>query len=222
MGWHYILHVQCQLLLEYIPFIRDEYLRNYPTIERLNYNDYTESKTSTKGHTYSSDEKSSSDSDSDSEQRWTDEELGPSWPNDSVPNTYRSFIQTWIDLEIGPHFYNYDLTDSGIFTCHIEKKVSNHTNGDLWEAYEEFLKYVIVPISSEIISCRIESDDFGDRKEIYTDSQLRNIEFNLKKWIRHIEHVYEDDMIVETRVVWKRPFKRELELDVSRMFERTW
>jgi hypothetical protein len=168
MGYHIILHVKCKLLPDYIPFIREKYLRK---------------------------EDSS-----------------------TAPNAYRHLLQIWNQLDIGQSFYEYDLTTDGVFTCHIEKKPYNH-RGDLWEDYEEFLKHIIVPISSEIISCRIHEDDMAEREEIYTDSQLRNIQFRLGEWVDCIEHIYEDDMIVETRVIYKRPFKRSLERDVSRMFE---
>ena len=56
------------------------------------------------------------------------------------------------------------------------------------------------------------------REEIYTDAQLRNIQFRLNEWVDHVEHVYENDMIVETRVIYKRPFKKSLETDVTRMY----
>jgi len=168
MGYHIILYVKCQLLPEYIPFIREKYLRK-----------------------------------EDSQ---------------TVPSAYRHLLQIWKQLDIGSSFYGYDLSTDGVFTCHIEKKPYSH-RGDLWEDYEEFLKHIIVPISSEILSCTISEDDMTMREEIYTDAQLRNIQFRLGEWVDYVEHIYEDDMIVETRVIYKRPFKRSLERDVSRMFE---
>ena len=185
MGYHIILHVKCKLLPEFIPFIRDKYLRKYDA----------------------------SDEDTESEE---DDQPYPEQGLED-PVMYSKLIKIWNKLNIGQWFYEYDLTKDGIFTCQIEKKPYNH-RGDLWTAYEEFLKHIIVPISSEIISCTISEDDCTMREEVYTDAQLRNIHFHLNEWVEHVEHVYEDDMIVETRVIYKRPFKRNLETDVTRMF----
>ena len=170
MGYHIILQVKCQILPEFLPFIKEKYLRK--------------------------------DTNDD---------------GTVVPTNYAPLLRIWNRLAIGPSFYDYDLSADGVFTCHIEKKPYNH-RGDLWTDYEEFLKHIIVPISSKILSCRISEDDVYMRDEVYTDSQLRNIRFRLDEWMDYVEHVYEDDMIIETRVVWKRPFKREMELDVTRMF----
>ena len=171
MGYHIILQVTCQVLPEYIPFIREKYLRKDDEYE----------------------------------------------PDDSVPVSYRRLLQIWKRLDIGRSLHDYKLTEDRIFECHIEKKPYNH-RGDLWTDYEEFLKHIIVPISSKILSCRIHEDDMMEREEVYTDAQLRNVQYRLGEWVDCVEHVYEDDMIVETRVIWKRPFKREMELDVTRMF----
>lgn len=174
MGYHIILQVECKVLPEYVPFIREKYLRKD--------NDYV--------------------------------------PDDSLPVAYRRLLQIWKRLDIGRSLQDYTLATDGRFTCYIEKKPYNH-RGDLWSDYEEFLKHIIVPISSNILSCRIHEDDMMEREEIYTDAQLRNIQFRLDQCVDYVEHIYEDDMIVETRVVYKRPFKRELELDVTRMYERS-
>ena len=171
MGYHIILQVTCQVLPEFVPLIRERYLRG--------------------------------------ETDWE--------PDDSVPNSYKPFIRTWKRLAIGCSFGKHDITADGIFTCYIEKKPYNH-RGDLWTDYEEFLKHIIVPISSKILSCTISEDDCTMREEVYTDAQLRNIQFRLGDLVDHVEHVYEEGVIVETRVIWKRGFSRELELDVTRMF----
>jgi hypothetical protein len=181
MGYHIILNLKCQLLPEFIPFIRDKYLRN------------------------------GDESDDEDDHEYEQQGL-------EIPVMYSKLLQIWKRLDIGQWFYEYDLTNDGIFTCQIEKKPYNH-RGDLWTAYEEFLKHIIVPISSDIINCSISEDDCTMREEIYTDSQLRNIQFRLREWVEHIEHVYENDMIVETRVIYKRPFKRSLETDVTRMYK---
>lgn len=207
MGYHIILQVKCQILPEYIPFIRDGYLRrDNRTIEET----YEEESTSTEDEemSYSSVH----------EDQAEDDQSIPEPIQEPIPTPYSRLFQMWERLDIGQWFYEYDLTNDGIFTCHIEKKPYNHSRPDLWADYEEFLKHIIVPISSEIISCTIEEDDWAMRKEIYTDAQLRNIKFRLQEWIDRVEHMYEDDQIVETRVIYKRPFKKSLETDVTRMF----
>ncbi len=133
-----------------------------------------------------------------------------------IPSQYRQLFQSWLDTGIGHYFTEYKITEAGEFTCHFEKNIARH-EGDLWGAYEEFLRNIIVPISSEILECRIDSE-FDASTIIYTDAQLRNIQFNLKDCVRSVEHVYEGDVIVESRVVYKRPFKKSLALDVMRMF----
>ncbi len=169
MGYHIICQVKCQVLPEYLPFIREKYMQNEPTT--------------------------------------------------NVPSAYRPLLHVWKRLDIGPSFYDYNLTVDGVFTCHIEKKPYNH-RGDLWSDYEEFLRHIIVPITSEIISCRINEDDMAEREKVYTDSQLRNIQFHLQDLVEEVEHMYEEDMIVGTYVTYKRPFKRSKELDITRMFQR--
>jgi hypothetical protein len=181
MGWHYILFLKCQLLPEYIDFIKHRYMLR----------EFADSSDESDGETMC----------------------------ETIPPNYRRLLDYWSRLNIDPSCYNYDLKPSGEFICHFEKKVGRY-RGDLWKAYEEFLKHIIVPITSEITECRIEEDDMGCQCEVYTDAQLRNIQFNLKDLVADVEHVYEDDMIVETRVRYKRPFRKSQELDVTRMFMR--
>ncbi len=171
MGYHIFCQVRCQILPEFLPFIRGKYLRS--EVDGTN-----------------------------------------------VPPAYRHFIQIWKRLDFGNAVNNHDLTADGVFTCHIEKKPYNH-RGDLWRDYEEFLKHIIVPISSEILFCKISEDDMTMREEIYTDNQLRNIQFRLQDLVEEVEHIYEDDMIVGTRVMYKRAFKRSKALDLTRMYERS-
>lgn len=147
----------------------------------------------------------------------TDDETEDEDKDVLIPTHYRCLVEQWRRLNISSRFNDYDLSPSGELTGRIEKRVRNH-NGDLWRAYEEFMKYIIAPITSEIMECRIEEDDMDCRCEIYTDAQLRNIRFELKEMVAEVEHVYEEDMIVETRVRYKRPFKKSQQLDVTRMF----
>jgi hypothetical protein len=123
-----------------------------------------------------------------------------------------------ISLDIGKHFYEYDLSGN-IFHCEISKKVNSH-KGDLREDYKSFLKDIIVHISSEIEQCQIESDDYGDQVWYYTDSELRNIHFNLKDKVKRIEHKYSEDgsEILETRVIYKHSIKKSQFIDLNRSF----
>ena len=133
-----------------------------------------------------------------------------------IPQQYRQLFQSWLDTGIGDFFVEYFITKEGEFSCQFEKKITRH-EGDLCSAYEDFLRNIIVPISSEILECTIHSE-FDDSTKLYTDAQLRNNQFILKDCVRSVEHVYEGDVIVESRVVYKRPFKKNLALDVTRMF----
>lgn len=198
MGWHYGLFLKCKLLPEYIDFIKGDYLRREYLRRDCIYIDEAD----------------------DYEDEADDDEICDEDDTKHNPPHYRRLLDYWNRLNIDPNWYKYDLTSSSNeFTCKLEKKVTNH-KGDLWKAYEEFLKHIIVPITSEITECFIEEDDWSFRCEVYTDAQLRNIQFDLKELVADVEHVYEDGMIVETRVIYKRPFRKSQELDVTRMFMR--
>ena len=80
------------------------------------------------------------------------------------------------------------------------------------------LQDMFVPTTSEIISCRITSDDYGDERHIYTDSQLRGIPFSLTNMVKSIHHKWEDGMIIETTVTYKRSIKKTQELDLDRCY----
>jgi superfamily I DNA and/or RNA helicase len=93
-------------------------------------------------------------------------------------------------------------------------------NRDLKQDYERILKDIIVPITSEIISCNVESDDFGDMIWYYSDSELRNIQFRLQDKIKEIHHVYDENNtgIIETRVIYKHSIKPIQLLDLNREY----
>ncbi len=203
MGWHYGLFLKCKLLPEYIDFIKGDYLRR-----DCIYIDEVD------------DDDDDVDDDMEVDDEADDDEICDEDDTKHNPPHYRCLLDYWNRLNIDPNWYKYDLSSSGEFTCKLEKKVTNH-RGDLWKAYEEFLKHIIVPITSEITECCIEEDDWSFRCEVYTDAQLRNIQFDLKELVAEVEHVYEDGMIVETRVRYKRPFKKSHALDVTRMYQRS-
>jgi len=220
MGWHYILNLECRILPEHIDFIRNEYLRKF----NYDYQRYSPSFYRDYYHEY--------DSDNDSVKRESkaerlaiiadekgEEEKG-NIETTAIYKTfnkfYRDLIDIWLTLDLN-HFYEYKLSDDGIFTCHIERKVNTY-KGDLWQDYLTFVKDIIVPISSEITECVISSDDFGDRTQEYTDLELRGGRLELNKLIKQIEHKWEDGEIVETRIVYKRSIKKAQEIDLNRCF----
>lgn len=92
--------------------------------------------------------------------------------DESIPVKYRELLINWINTDIGCHWSEYKLKDETTFIFQLSKKVYRHV-GDLWEEYLRFMRNVIVPITSNISKCIIESDDYGDRVEYYTDEELR-------------------------------------------------
>jgi hypothetical protein len=111
------------------------------------------------------------------------------------------------DLEQSSRPNQPGLKSQGEFECKISKKVNWHHGGsnDLREDYETFLKDIIVPITSCITFCQIESDDYGESVWYYTDCQLRNIPFRLEDKIKYVDHIYSEDRleIIESRVIYK-------------------
>lgn len=172
MGWHYILRFQCKVLPEFIPFIENRYFNSqYDSDNDIHYRDtpcYSNYDISDSDDEYTKRykahlQKRKKEKVEESKKREKEYEL--------LSKSYRDLVDIWVKLNIGCHFYEYTLKDE-IFTCKISKKVTWHS-GDLREEYLEFLHDIIVPISSEILSCEIESDDYGDMKWHYTDYELR-------------------------------------------------
>ncbi len=203
MGWHYILRFSCKVKPEYIEFVRGEYLRDLcderddPSYlpkygEALQYAlEVAEAGEAERAATY--------------------EGLSGDW---------RGLIDCWRATGIGAHFYEYDLAADGVFTCEISKKVNWH-RGDLRDAYLVFLRDVIVHISSVILNCEIESDDYGDAHWYYTDSELRNVPFRLQDKVKSVEHTYDEHgAIIETRVVYKHSVPAHQHRDLARAYGR--
>jgi hypothetical protein len=74
--------------------------------------------------------------------------------------------------------YKYSMDADGVFVYQISKRVNQHCHRGgcvgLHNDYLTFMRDVIVPISSEIMTCTIESDDYGQYMWKYTDFQLRH------------------------------------------------
>lgn len=120
-----------------------------------------------------------------------------------IPKSYRALVKLWQDFELSSSdniFYKYILDENNVFECEISKNVNDY-EGDLWEDYLDFIRDIIVPISDEILYCKITSD-YDDHEVEYTDLELRNQPLYLKNIVNHVEHIYdEDNQIVETRVI---------------------
>ena len=223
MGWHYILDFTCKVLPEYIDFIEKKYLfifnkPEYFDVESLsesecscNYNPQVDEDYKCKRCEYC--DSSSESVDEEKEKR--------SKIYKELNKDYKDLINIWNNLDIAD-IYEYSF-ENGIFHCQISKKVSKH-EGCLRETYLSFLKDIIVPISSEIIRCTIESDDFGCFMYHYTDTELRGKIFKFRDMIKSFEHTYNEDKteIFETRIVYKRSIKAIQFLDLDREFKNDY
>jgi hypothetical protein len=138
----------------------------------------------------------------------------------SVPKRYLDYLQFWLSLDIGPVFYEYDLHGNEL-EMKLSKKVIRHKQGSwgLKQDYEAFLHYIVVPTTTCIHSCQIESDDFGDDVWQYSDSELRGRSFRTKELIGEVTHVWDQGAIVETRIVYKKPILSHQEVDLNRFYK---
>lgn len=213
MGWHYILTFRCCILPEFIHFIEKEYLRTlYDTDRDIHYRD-------TPFYSYyDSDDEDKKKRINEFRKMKEEKEENREKEYNLLSKSYKDLIDIWTNLDIGCHFYEYELKGSEFF-CKISKKVNWHS-GDLKDDYLTFLKDIIIPITSEITDCNIESDDYGDMEWDYTDSELRNIRFNLQDKIKSIEHIYSEDKseIYETRVIYKHSIKKINFIDLNREY----
>ena len=138
-------------------------------------------------------------------------------PISSLKKIYREILDMWRPLHLN-YFREYEIGSDNIFTCQISKKVNTY-RGDLWEDLLTFVKEILVPLSSEITYCRIMSDDFGDRTQLYTDLELRGGRLVLQPLIKTLKHIYDEDGdIVETRITYKRSIKKSQGLDLDRAY----
>ncbi len=194
MGWHYTLELECIILPEYADFFKLEYLCDTDEIHTYNYCE---------------------------DCLKNDKEDCSCDINDKYKNLSKSYLDLldiWNKLKIGNYFYKYDFNqETRLFNCKISKKVTTHT-GDLRNDYRMTLYDIIVPVTSEIISCCISSDDYGDERRYYTDNELRRIPFNLSSIVKNIQHTWKDGMITETRVIYKRSIKSIQQTDLDRCY----
>jgi hypothetical protein len=226
MGWHYILRFKCKLLPEYIKFIEAEYLKsqyaanddhifscdNYDYI----YNNWFHRNNDSydgmeRNEIIAIRQKEINDAITEAEEKRETEYA-------TLSSEYKQLIDAWNSLNIGTHFYGYEL-EGNTFSCEISKKVRDH-EGDLELAYLEFMHSIIVPITSEINECVIISDDVWDFEHYYSDSQLRSRPFSVTDKVSCVEHMYNADRtaIIETRILYKYPINVLRELDLNRHY----
>jgi hypothetical protein len=108
-----------------------------------------------------------------------------SWYDDdydkNIPEKFKEFYKIWRDLSIysdgSSGFYQFKL-EGDRFTFEICKRPyfyrCENRRITLENDYRRFMLYIIAPISSEILRCEIEHDDFGLGSRTYTDTEVRN------------------------------------------------
>lgn len=198
MGWHYTLDVVAEVLPEFRDFFAKEYLRTFSEHGDL-HKDVPEGFSCECG-------KSDTDCDCYTVDAYN-----------ALQKSYKDLVDIWLTLDVGHHFYEYDLSGSK-FTCKISKKVNRHA-GDLWKDLEEFVKDILVPATSVIHFCKLSSDDYGDQEREYTDLELRGGRLALRDIVRSLQHVWVDGAIAETRVVYKRSIPGNQQIDLERAFK---
>jgi hypothetical protein len=202
MGWHYILRFSCKVKPEYIDFVRGRYL--YELCDERDDPLYLPDGEAERAYVLE-----------DAEASEKERKMAYA----AMPKAWRDVLDIWFGTGLGQHFQEYNLDETtGVFSCEISKKVTWH-RGDLRDAYLKFLKDVVVHISDVILDCEIESDDYGDVRWRYTDSELRNVVFRLGDKIKTVFHTYDHDgAIIESCVVYKYPVPAHQHLDLVRAY----
>jgi hypothetical protein len=102
--------------------------------------------------------------------RWDEEFEG-------FPEQWIEFYRIWQELCIYHSFYQFKL-EGDQFTFEISIKphryVCRSTDDDLTSAYRIMMRDIIAPMSSVILRCEIEHDDYGIGSYYYTDEEVRH------------------------------------------------
>jgi hypothetical protein len=104
------------------------------------------------------------------------------WDEDveGFPTHWITFYKIWQELCIYHRFYQFTL-EGDRFTFEISEKpyryVCRSTDDDISCAYRIMMRDIIAPISSEILRCEIEHDDYGIGSYYYTDVEVRNFSY---------------------------------------------
>jgi hypothetical protein len=206
MGLEYTLYFHCKILPEYVDFIQKEYLKLYDNYKLEDLEEEEE-------YDVQEDDKYKRE-----QQRERQEKVKKEY--NALPKSYRDLIDICNNLRIPGYIsmYSFDPTTNN-FLCSSYKN-QHYYDGDLRSAYRSFLQDVIVPISSEISSCEIRCEDFYKMTDVYTDTELRGVPFNLQSKIKRIEHIYDENEseIIETRVIYKHSIKRLQRIDLDRAY----
>jgi hypothetical protein len=100
---------------------------------------------------------------------------------EGLPEQWIEFYKIWRELCLKYRFYEFKL-EGDRFTFEISEKfncyVCRSTGDDLRVAYRRLMRDIIAPISSEILRCEIEHDDYGIGSYYYTDAEVRDF------WVR--------------------------------------
>ena len=106
--------------------------------------------------------------------RWDEDDF------EGFPTHWIGFYRIWQELCIYHSFYQFKL-EGDQFTFEISKKFNRYvckkTHDDLTSAYRIMMRDIIAPISSEILRCEIEHDDYGIGSYYYTDEEVRDFSY---------------------------------------------
>jgi putative methionine-R-sulfoxide reductase with GAF domain len=98
---------------------------------------------------------------------------------EGIPAEFRELFERWVEIGIvdteSHSFCEFEVIDE-TFHMTLYKKPHRHM-GHLERDYRRFLKEIVVPISSVILYCEIEHDDYGDARYEYTDEEIRSPSF---------------------------------------------
>ncbi len=135
--------------------------------------------------------------------------------NGENPKSYRDLVDIWTSLDIGNFFKKYDISGSTLVLS-LGKKVTRH-EGSLWEDYKAFLDDIIVPTTTEIISCKLWDDEYECYESVYTDMELRGQHLHLPQLVKSFHHTWIDGRIAETHIVYKRGIPAIQQIDLERL-----
>lgn len=202
MGWHFTLEVECKVLPEFMDFFKRDYLRKISNSNDIYTHDYCEACMQYEGP----------DDNGGCRCYFKDEYK-------NLPKSYVDILNIWITYDLGHNFYEYEFNEeTSILKFNNTAKVTSRRRGHLRDEYISILEDIIVPITSEIIYCLLSSDDYGDERTFFTDTQLRHIPFSLGNLVKCVSHKWEEGGIVQTTVYYKRSIKKSQQLDLDRCY----
>ena len=101
------------------------------------------------------------------------------YDDEGIPEAYKEYFLIWQDIDMysdGGGFYQFNM-EGDRFTFTLCKRPYffriRNKSITLERDYKRLMRDIIAPISSEILHCEIEHDDFGDDRYTYTDEEVR-------------------------------------------------